>query len=208
MHIQFVSKQLDVSPALRERIEQKVEDGTAKYFSRPGEAYIVVKGEGHGFEVDCSVHLPSGAFLQATGKGGDAYAAAEDAVGHLEKRLRRYKRKLKDHRADNKAELPAETAPIYVLKGEARSQSDVDDDDDGGASGGSDPVIIAETAGELSTMSVGMAVHQMDVIDAPFLVFRNVGTGAVNIVYRRPDGNVGWIDAAREAKDTAGAAAE
>ncbi|MEO1038783.1 MAG: ribosome-associated translation inhibitor RaiA [Pseudomonadota bacterium] len=205
MQIQFVSKQLDMSPALRERIEAKVEDGVAKYFNRPGEAYVVVTKEGFGFQVDCSLHLPSGAFLQATGKADDAYGAAEDAVGHLEKRLRRYKRRLKDHHADNKAELPAEQASIYVLRGnDARD----DEDDDGGALGGEDPVIIAETAGELRTMTVGMAVHEMDLIGAPFLVFRNVSSRGVNIVYRRPDGNVGWIDPALGGKDAPGAAAE
>lgn len=202
MQIQFVSKQLDMSPALRERIEAKVEDGVAKYFNRPGEAYVVVTKEGFGFQVDCSLHLPSGAFLQATGKADDAYGAAEDAVGHLEKRLRRYKRRLKDHHADNKAELPAEQASIYVLRGPEPSE---DDDDDGGAVGGQEPVIIAETAGELRTMTVGMAVHEMDVIGAPFLVFRNVASRGVNIVYRRPDGNVGWIDPALGGKDAPGA---
>lgn len=205
MHIQFVSKNIDVSPALRERIEERVETGTSKYFSRPGEAYVVASKEGSGFKVDCSVHLPSGAFLQASGTAGDAYAAAEAAVEHLEKRLRRYKRKLKDHHADNKPELPAEAASIYVLKSERREQSD---DDDGGAEGGSEPVIIAEAPGELRTMTVGMAVHEMDVIDAPFMVFRNAANDGVNIVYRRPDGNVGWIDPARGAKERPGEAAE
>ena len=162
--------------------------------------------EGGGFKVDCSVHLPSGAFLQASGAAGDAYAAAEAAVEHLEKRLRRYKRKLKDHHADNKSPLPAEAASIYVLKSERREAEE--EDDSGGAEGGSEPVIIAEAPGELRTMTVGMAVHEMDLIDAPFLVFRNAANDGVNIVYRRPDGNVGWIDPARGAKERPGEAAE
>ena len=207
MHIQFVSKNIDVSPALRERIENRVEAGTAKYFNRPGEAFVVATKEGSGFKVDCSLHLPSGAFLQATGKAEDAYAAAEAAVEHLEKRLRRYKRKLKDHHADNKPPLPAEATSIVVLRGERRE--DVEEEDDtGGAEGGSEPVIIAEAPGELRTMTVGMAVHEMDVIDAPFLLFRNAANRGVNIVYRRPDGNVGWIDPARSAKERPGEAAE
>ena len=197
MQIQFVSKQIDVSPALRQRIEEKVEEGTAKYFSRPGEAYIVAAKEGTGFRVDCSLHLPSGAFLQASGKAEDAYVAAEDAVAHLEKRLRRYKRKLKDHHADNKSDLPAEATSIRVLKSDRRDSEDLTDDDDGGAAGGQDPVIIAESPGELRTMTVGMAVHEMDLIDVPFLVFRNAAHKGVNIVYRRPDGNLGWIDPER-----------
>lgn len=206
MYIQFVSKQIDVSPALRQRIEDKVEEGTAKYFSRPGEAYVVATKEGTGFRVDCSLHLPSGAFLQASGQADDAYVAAEDAVAHLEKRLRRYKRRLKDHHADNKSELPAEETAIRILKSE-RSDSN-EEDDDGGAAGGNDPVIIAESAGELRTMTVGMAAHELDDIDAPFLVFRNAAHQGVNIVYRRPDGNLGWIDPARGAKERPETAAE
>lgn len=213
MHIQFVSKNIDVSPALRERIEGRVESGTSKYFSRPGEAFVVATKEGSGFKVDCSLHLPSGAFLQASGTAGDAYAAAEAAVEHLEKRLRRYKRKLKHHHADNKTPLPAEETSIVVLRGERRQddqsgEGEGEGDDDGGAEGGSEPVIIAESPGELRTMTVGMAVHDMDVIDAPFLVFRNAANSGVNIVYRRPDGNVGWIDPSRGAKERPGEAAE
>ncbi|WP_270373987.1 ribosome hibernation-promoting factor, HPF/YfiA family [Marinicauda sp. Alg238-R41] len=210
MHIQFVSKNIDVSPALRERIEDRVISGTGKYFSRPGEAFVVATKEGSGFKVDCSLHLPSGAFLQASGTAGDAYAAAEAAVEHLEKRLRRYKRRLKDHHADNKTALPAEETSIVVLRGERKSADNYDDvaEDDGGAEGGDEPVIIAEAPGELSTMSVSNAVLEMDVIDAPFLVFRNAANKGVNIVYRRPDGNVGWIDPARGAKERPGEAAE
>jgi ribosomal subunit interface protein len=212
MQIQFVSKGIDVSPALRERIEGRVEDGTAKYFSRPGEAYVVAYKEGHGFKVDCSVHLPSGAFLQASGDGGDAYAAAESAVQHLEKRLRRYKRRLKDHQADNKPALPAEETPITVLRGVPRDHDWGDEDeeaieDDGGAEGGSEPVIVAETVGELKTMTVGAAVLEMDLTDSHFLMFRNASTQALNVVYRRPDGHVGWIDPSRSVKDTANGAA-
>jgi ribosomal subunit interface protein len=206
MHIQFVSKGIDVSPALRERIEGKVEEGTAKYFNRPGEAFVTAAKEGFGFRVECALHLPSGAFLQATGEGADAYAAAEIAVGHLEKRLRRYKRRLKDHHAENKLELPAEETPIVVFRGNGRAVTLDEDDsdlDDGGATGGSEPVIVAETVGELRTLTVSMAVHEMDVLDTPFMLFRNAASGSLNVVYRRPDGHVGWIDPAREAKDGA-----
>ncbi|PWE18414.1 ribosome-associated translation inhibitor RaiA [Marinicauda salina] len=207
MQIQFVSKGIDVSPALRERIEDRIEEGTSKYFNRPGEAFVVASREAHLFKVDCSLHLPSGAFIQASGSGDDAYLAAEDAVGHLEKRLRRYKRRLKDHHADNKTTLPAEETPIRVLRGGRREDLDAEDDD-GGAAGGEEPVIIAETVGELRTLTVGMAVHEMDLTDAPFLVFRNAANSGLNLVYRRPDGNVGWIDPGRAVKDGAGQAAE
>ena len=209
MHIQFVSKGIDVSPALRERIEDRISQAASKYFNRPAEAFVVATKEGFGFKVDISVHLPSGAFLQASGTGGDAYGAAEDAAQHMEKRLRRYKRKLKDHHADNKSELPAaQETPVVVLRSERRADAEEDGDDDGGAQGGAEPVIIAEQVAELKTLTVSMAVMEMDLADAPFVMFRNAAGGQLNIVYRRPDGHVGWIDPAREAKGSAGAAAE
>ena len=99
MFIQFVSKGIDVSPALRERMETRITDAGSKYFNRPAEAFVVASKEGYGFKVDISLHLPSGAFLQASGSAEEAYSAAEDAAGHLEKRLRRYKRRLKDHQS-------------------------------------------------------------------------------------------------------------
>lgn len=207
MQIQFVSKGIDVSQALRERMEQRISDAAAKYFNRPAEAFVTASKEGSGFKVDISVHLPSGAFLQASGQGGEAYGAAEDAATHMEKRLRRYKRRLKDHHADNKAPLPAETGSIMVLRSERRD--DLDElEDDGGAEGGAEPVIIAEQVAELRTLTVSMAVLEMDLADAPFMMFRHAGSGQLNVVYRRPDGHVGWIDPSRGVKGSAGAAAE
>ena len=205
MHIQFVSKGIDVSPSLRERIETKVSDAAAKYFNRPSEAFVVAAKEGNGFKVDCSLHLPSGAFLQASGLGADAYGAAEDAASHLEKRLRRYKRKLKDHHADNKSPLPAEETSIRVLRADLIDEDEAENDD-GGAVGGEEPVIIAETVGELRTLTVSMAVLEMALAGAPFLMFRNARTDALNIVYSRPDGHVGWIDPVRDANTRSGAA--
>lgn len=208
MHIQFVSKGIDVSAALRERIEGRITEAASKYFNRPAEAFVVATKEGYGFKVDISVHLPSGAFLQASGTGGDAYGAVEDAAQHMEKRLRRYKRKLKDHHADNKSDLPAmQETPVVVLRSDRKENWD-DEEDDGGAEGGLEPVIIAEQVAELKTLTVSMAVLEMDLADAPFVMFRNAGGGQLNIVYRRPDGHVGWIDPARAAKGSAEAAAE
>ena len=212
MNIQFVSKGIDVSPALRERMETRITDAGSKYFNRPAEAFVVASKEGYGFKVDISLHLPSGAFLQASGSAEDAYGAAEDAAGHLEKRLRRYKRRLKDHHSDVKSDLPAaEPTPVLVLRSDRRQAElpeDDHDEDDGGAVGGDEPVIIAEQAAELKTLTVSMAVLEMDLADAPFVLFRNAANGAMNFVYRRPDGHVGWIDPSRGAKDAASAAAE
>jgi len=201
MQIQVVSKGIDVSDALREQILSRVEDGVSKYFNRPGEAYVSISREGIGFRVDCSVHLPSGAMLQAHGEADDAYKAAENTMERLEKRLRRYKRKLKNHHNANKAELPAESLQIVVLKGspDTWNEDDFDDDEDHGApaTGAPEPIVIAERPGEVRTLTVGMASLELDAADSPFLMFRNAANGGLNIVYRRPDGHIGWVDPSR-----------
>ena len=200
MHIQVVSKGIDVSESLRTQILGRVEDGVAKYFNRPGEAHIAISREGVGFRVDCSLHLPSGMMLQAHSTAEDAYKAADSTMDKLEKRLRRYKRKLKNHRNDNKAELPAESLPILVLKGMRDTYSDEEDEhEDGQFSDAPEPIVIAEHAGEVRTLTVGMASLELDAADSPFLMFRNAANGGLNIVYRRPDGHIGWLDPSRVA---------
>ena len=195
MQIQVVSKGIDVSDALREDITGRVEEAVSKYFNRPSEAYVAVSREGAGFRVTLSIHLPSGVMLQAQGDDGDAYKAADAASEHLEKRLRRYKRKLKNHHNENKAELPAETTPITVFQGQPDENFDDDEEMD---TAGNEPVIVAETPGEMRAMTASMAVLELEAAGAPFLIFRNIAHNGVNIVYRRPDGHVGWIDPDRD----------
>ncbi|WP_203290789.1 ribosome hibernation-promoting factor, HPF/YfiA family [Maricaulis parjimensis] len=201
MQIQVVNKGIDVSDALREQILGRVEDGVTKYFNRPGEAYVSISREGVGFRVDCSLHLPSGAMLQAHGSADDAYKAAVDTMERLEKRLRRYKRKLKNHHNANKAELPAESMPILVLQGSPDNglDDDYDEQEDSGApaNGAPEPIVIAERPGEMRTLTVGMASLELEAADSPFLMFRNAASGGLNIVYRRPDGHIGWLDPSR-----------
>ncbi|WP_417490404.1 ribosome hibernation-promoting factor, HPF/YfiA family [Maricaulis sp.] len=198
MHIQVVSKGIDVSDSLRAQILGRVEDGVAKYFNRPAEAHIAISREGIGFRVDCSLHLPSGMMLQAHDSAEDAYKAADGTMDKLEKRLRRYKRKLKNHRHDHKADLPAETLPIVVLKSMRDAYSEEDEDHvDEVQADAPEPIVIAEHAGEFRTLTVGMASLELDAADSPFLMFRNAANGGLNIVYRRPDGHIGWLDPAR-----------
>lgn len=197
MQIQVVNKGIDVSGSLREQILGRVEDGVAKYFSRPGEAYVAISREGAGFRVDCSLHLPSGVMLQAHGDADDAYKAADQSMTKLEKRLRRYKRRLKNHHANNKAELPAEDMPIVVLRDGRDAMSDDDADDAPIGNAAPEPIVIAENQGEVRTLTVGMASLELDAADSPFLMFKNAANGGLNIVYRRPDGHIGWVDPAR-----------
>ncbi len=195
MRIQVAGRQMDVGEALRTRIEGELASGVGKYFDRATDAVVTVAKNGGGsqFEVDCLVHLPSGISLQSQGHGGDAHSAFGEAMEKLEKRVRRYKRRLRNHHADNKSPLPAEEAPAYVL---APLQEDTDAGEDAPAAD-SAPLVIAENTVSVRTMTVSTAVLQLDLTDQPALLFRNAAHGGFNVVYRRPDGNIGWIDPER-----------
>lgn len=195
MRIQVAGRQMDVGEALKSRIESELAAGVGKYFSRATDAVVTVgKNGGTGVEVDCMVHLSSGISLQAQGHAGDAHTAFDDAMAKLEKRVRRYKRRLKNHHADNKTPLPAEGATAYVL---APLQDDSEADAAASGDNEAGPLVIAETSVPVRTMTVSTAVMQLDLADAPALMFRNAASGVLNVVYRRPDGNIGWIDPER-----------
>jgi ribosomal subunit interface protein len=197
MRVQVAGRHVELGQALQTRINDDLGRTIEKYFPRSGEAVVTVAREGPGFEVDCSVHLPSGIVLQAEGSGGDAHGAFENALEKMEKRVRRYKRRLKNHHNTQKDPLPAEAATAYVLK----SDQDRPDADESEAAAGETPdgapLVIAETAVSVKTMTVSMAVMQLDLADSPALLFRNAANGGLNLVYRRPDGNVGWVDPQR-----------
>jgi ribosomal subunit interface protein len=195
MRIQVAGRQIDVGEALRTRIEGELSGSVGKYFGRATDAVVTVaKNGGAGVNVDCTVHLASGISLQSEGHGGDAHSAFDDALTKLEKRVRRYKRRLKNHHADRKSPLPAETAAAYVLaplKDESEAEAD---------EGEAAPLVIAETTANVRTMTVSTAVMQLDLTNDPALLFRNAANGGLNLVYRRSDGNIGWIDPERAAK--------
>jgi ribosomal subunit interface protein len=199
MRIQVAGRHVDVGEALRSRIEHDLEAGVTKYFGRPTDGLVTVSRNGMGFEVDCAVHLSSGMSLQAHGHGTDAHAAFDDALTKIEKRVRRYKRRLKNHHATQKSPLPAETAASYVL---APIQEE-DEEDVGAADGAIEedggPLVIAETTTPIRTMAVSTAVLQLELSENPALLFRNAASGGLNLVYKRRDGNVGWIDPERHA---------
>lgn len=197
MRVQVAGRQMDVGETLRSRIETELASGVGKYFNRATDAVVTVakNGGGNGIEVDCTVHLSSGISLQAAGQAGDAHSAFDAALGKLEKRVRRYKRRLRNHHADNKSPLPAEDATAYVL-----APLEGDSEDEAAPAGPDAPLVIAESTVPVRTMAVAMAVLQLDLSDAPVLMFRNAASGGLNVVYRRADGNVGWIDPERVSK--------
>ena len=200
MRVQVAGRHLDVGEALRSRIEEELAAGVSKYFSRATDAVVTVGKNGVGFEVDCALHLASGISLQAQGHAGDPHGAFSDALVKIETRVRRYKSRLKNHHKGAGAPLPAGDASAYVL-------APYEEEDDGppgdapspnGADGGAEaaPLVIAEATIPVKTMTVSMAVLQLDLAESPALMFRNAAHGGLNMVYRRTDGNIGWIDPA------------
>ncbi len=199
MRIQVAGRHMDVGEALRTRIEGDLAQSVSKYFNRATDAVVTVAKNGgakNGVEVDCTVHLASGISLQSEGYGADAYIAFGAAMEKLEKRVRRYKRRLRNHHGDSKSPLPAEAASAYVL-------APLKEEDDTGADALEAPLdaplVIAETKTAVRTMTVSTAVMQLDLSENPALLFRNAAHGGLNLVYRRSDGNVGWIDPDRGA---------
>jgi ribosomal subunit interface protein len=188
---------MDVGDALRARITADLTSGIGKYFERGGSAEVVVSQDGHDVRVDCRVVLASGQFLESHGFAGDAHSAFDVALQKIEARVRRYKRRLKNHH--NGPRQPSETAPVLVL----RSPDDEDESEGGwdnlaNENGASHQppsgVVIAETEAEVKTMTVSMAVMELDLTGSQTIVFRNAAHGGVSVVYRRPDGNIGWVD--------------
>lgn len=197
MQIQITGKHMDLGDALRGRIESGLEAAVSKYFNRTGDARVFVSQQGPFVEVDCNVHLPSGIILQSTGKAGDPYAALEDSLDKMEKRVRRYKRRLKDHHAGNTT-LPAEPAAESVIQ---VNGYDAESDEELPEAADDAPLTVAETAVHIRTMSVSEAVMQLELQEVPALMFRNAGHGRLNMVYRRPDGHIGWVDPADASKN-------
>jgi ribosomal subunit interface protein len=186
MDIQVNGKQIDIGDALRDHVRSRIEERVSKYFDRAVDAHITFSREAHLIRVDCSVHAGHAIVMQSHASGAEPYTAFDQALDRIETRLRRYKRRLRNHHAAAKAaaaELVA--ASTYVLEAEAENAEEPED---------LQPLIVAETRMEIPTTTVGGAVMRLDLSDAPVMMFRNSAHGRLNVVYRRPDGNIGWID--------------
>lgn len=189
MQVQIAGKRIEIGAALQDRIALGLEDRISKYFDRAGEAVVTVSKPGWAFNVDCSVHLPSGVTLQAHGEGDDPYAAFEQLLDKIEKRVRRYKSRLRNHRA--KDPLPTEIGTERIILVQPVGD---EAQDDSGMGEGDAPAIVAESDTSIQTMTVSMAVMQLELVESPALMFRNAAHGGLNMVFRRADGNVGWVD--------------
>ncbi len=186
MRYQISGKQLDIGDALQTHVKTELGETLDKYSQRPTDAFVVFSRGTPGYRCEISVHLSTGLTAAAKGAGTEVYAAFEDCREHLDKQLRRYKRRLKDHQRNRLEPVEFGDAGMYVLAadtgiGESEPESLA-------------PVIVAEMEAKVPTLSVGEAVMQMEIAGKPMLVFRNEKHGGVNVVHRREDGNVGWID--------------
>ncbi len=191
MPFRVSGKNIDIGEALRGRMNDRIAGAVGKYFDGGYSGHVIVDKEAFGFRTECTVHLDSGIMLHTEAMAADAYASADQAAIRLEKRLRRYKRRLKGHQVDrnNGAEpisAPEVDARSYVI---ATPEHENEEED-----AGFDPVIIAESTTALKRFSVSEAVMELDMTGAPVVVFRHAEHGRVNLVYRRADGHIGWID--------------
>ncbi|WP_274423624.1 ribosome hibernation-promoting factor, HPF/YfiA family [Chelativorans sp. YIM 93263] len=184
MSLRISGKHMDIGDALRTRIEGRIGDAVDKYFDGGFAGRITVEKANNRFSADCMVHLDTGAILQARGESQDPHLAFDAAAERIEKRLRRYKRKLKSH-----ATAPSNGALDATYRVMAPIDEDGEEVPDDYA-----PTVVAESRLPLQSMTVAAAVIELDMKDNPVFVFRNAGSNEVNIVYRRADGNIGWID--------------
>jgi ribosomal subunit interface protein len=186
MSFRVSGKNLDVGDALRERISDRIAETVSKYFDGGYSGHVTLAKDGFGFRTECAIHLDSKVTLHAEGMATDAYASADQAALRIEKRLRRYHRRLKDHRPERNDGWAAVDAASYIIAApEQESEADIEE---------FTPVIIAESTTTLKQLSVSDAVTELDMTGAPVLVFRHAAHGGINIVYRRADGHFGWID--------------
>jgi ribosomal subunit interface protein len=190
MTLRISGKQMEIGDAFRERIDERIKTAVDKYFDGGFSGHVTVEKSGSRFNADCMVHLDTGMTLQAAGQAQEPTSAFEAAADRIEKRLRRYKRRLKSHATGTDPMAGMEPGPDMV---DYRVMAPVAEDDEEVPEDYA-PAIVAESTLSLRTMSVASAVIELDTKDSPVFVFRNAGNAHVNIVYRRSDGNIGWID--------------
>ncbi|MEX0284680.1 MAG: ribosome-associated translation inhibitor RaiA [Paracoccaceae bacterium] len=186
MNYQISGKQIDIGAALQSHVQAELGSIVEKYAQRPTDAQVVFSRSGHEYVCETTVHLSTGLTAQASARGIEIYAAFDTCGEKMDKQLRRYKRRLKNHHKERSEPVELYGAPSYILASD--DQTDTAEPDT------LQPIIVAEMETRIPRLSVGEAVMQMELAGAPVLVFRNEGKDALNVVYRRDDGNIGWID--------------
>jgi ribosomal subunit interface protein len=187
MPLRVSGKNLDIGESLRTHVMDKVQTMIARYFDGKVTGHVVISPEGSAYRADCSLHLSSGMNLQSEGRAHEPYASFEQAADKIERRLRRYKKRLKEH-ASGHDHTPA--IPSGVEIAEAVFEQPTHEE----APADFAPVVVAESAQKLKTMSVASAVSELDLTGAPVVLFQHATSSRLNIVYRRRDGAIGWLD--------------
>lgn len=182
MQIQITGKKIDVSDSLRHQTEEKVQDISKKYDLKPLECSATFSKNGPMVRCDIEMHLGRGVYVRAYHDTDDAYISLEQASETFEKRLRRYKRKIIDHNKKRDVDYVKAPAFQYVINPETEKETEHDN-----------PLIIAEVKTDIPTLTVSEAVMHLDLADAQAILFNNVAHNQLNVVYRRADGNIGWI---------------
>jgi ribosomal subunit interface protein len=186
MRYQISGKQIDVGEALQTHVKAELGEVVEKYAQRPTDVVIVFSRMAHEFVCETVIHLSTGLNAQAKGHANEIYAAFESCREKMDKQLRRYKRRLRSHHRDRTAPVEFAEGSAYIL-----APTEEPEDDDAATP---QPIVIAEMETRIPAITVGEAVMQLELGTNNFLVFRNEGHGGVNVVYRRDDGNIGWID--------------
>jgi ribosomal subunit interface protein len=191
MQIKITGKHIDIGDGLRQHIETRLQTFRERFFEGSVHGNVTLEKQRGRFLADCSLHLATGLHLQAHAENTEPMACADAALSHLEKQLKKYKQRLKDHhRAPRVAHEPRE-AMAYVIPHEEHSDEEPTS---------LHAPIIAENAAVIPQLSVGEAVMQLDISTTPFVLFHNTKEGRLNVVYRRPDGNIGWLDPRQPAR--------
>lgn len=190
MEITVSGKQVDLSDALRTRVATHLDGIAAKYFDHAHDAQVTFSRARSFFTCDITLHAGRGLSLRGEGEAADAHAAFDDAAEHIAKRLRRYRRRVNEHARDSAQRARPEAARQYILRQE--DESTAPEIADGRSV--TYATVVAEAPAEIALLSVGDAVMHMDLADQPVLMFRNSASGELNVVYRRSDGHIGWID--------------
>ena len=186
MRYQISGKQIDIGEALQIHVKTELGEMVKKYAGRPTDANVIFSRSAHEYVCEATIHLSTGLNASAKAHATEIYAAFEDCTAKMEKQLRRYKRRLKDHHRDRSEPVELLGASSYILASEEQAE-DAEPES-------LQPIIVAEMETQIPSLSVGEAVMQMELAGAPVLIFKNEGKKGLNVVYRRDDGNIGWID--------------
>jgi ribosome hibernation promoting factor len=189
MRYQISGKHIDVGESLSSHVKSKLGEIIEKYAERPTEAIVTFSKDRHEFVCESTLHLSTGLSVNASARASEVYDSFDGCAGRMEKQLRRYKRRLKDHHKFRSSPVEVNGAPSYILAGEANGTDSSEPES-------LQPIIIAEMETGIKSLSVGEAVMQMELADEPVLVFRNDAHNGINVVFRRSDGNIGWVDPA------------